>query len=277
MRNLIRFLVRYYAFLLFLLLEGASLWLISQHRTYHHVRITNSTGRLVGGVNTAYFDLISYFSLQRVNDSLQQEIALLRSGVLPPAVDVQLVQRDTITDTIYNTRYTYLPVKVLHSPIHRADNYILIDKGTDDGVTDGMGLVGSSGIAGKVVHASPHYATVMSVLHRDFRTAVMLSRNGVRGTLRWTPYQPREAAMEYVVEPADLKVGDTVVTAAASTFYPAGIPVGIIQAFSTKPGENFYQISVMLSTQFNNLQYGYVVVDMYKAEKDTLLQSVPYE
>lgn len=277
MRNLIRFLVRYYAFLLFLLLEGASLWLISQHRTYHHVRISNSTGRLVGGVNTAYFDLVSYFSLQRVNDSLQQEIALLRGGVLPPAVDITLVQRDSITDTIYDTRYTYLPVKVLHSPIHRADNYILIDKGTDDGVTEGMGLVGPSGIAGKVVHASPHYATVMSVLHRDFRTAVMLSRNGVRGTLRWSPYQPREAAMEYVVEPADLKVGDTVVTAAASTFYPAGIPVGLVQAFSTKPGENFYQISILLSTQFNNLQYGYIVVDMYKAEKDSLLQSVPYE
>lgn len=277
MRNLIRFLVRYYAFLLFLLLEGASLWLISQHRTYHHVRISNSTGKLVGGVNTAYFDLVSYFSLQRVNDSLQQEIALLRGGVLPPAVDITLVQRDSITDTIYDTRYTYLPVKVLHSPIHRADNYILIDKGTDDGVTEGMGLVGPSGIAGKVVHASPHYATVMSVLHRDFRTAVMLSRNGVRGTLRWSPYQPREAAMEYVVEPADLKVGDTVVTAAASTFYPAGIPVGLVQAFSTKPGENFYQISILLSTQFNNLQYGYIVVDMYKAEKDSLLQSVPYE
>jgi rod shape-determining protein MreC len=277
MRNLIRFLVRYYAFMLFLLLEAVSLWLISQHRTYHHVRISNSTGRLVGGVNSAYFDLVSYFTLQEVNDSLQQEIALLRNGVLPPAMDVQFLQRDTVIDTVYNARYTYLPVKVLHSPIHRADNYILINRGSNDGVTEGMGLVGPSGIAGKVVHASPHYASVMSVLHRDFRTAVMLSRNGVRGTLRWAPYQPQQAMMDYVVEPADLKVGDTVVTAAASTFFPEGMPVGTIQAFSTRPGENFYQISILLSTRFNSLQYGYVVVDMHKAEKDSLLQTVPYE
>ncbi len=271
MRNLIRFLVRNNAFFLFLLLEGLSLWLIQRHQAYHHIKIVNSTNQITGGIQETYHDITGYFALRRINDSLQQEMAQARSGQLPPAYAAQLVKVDTVVDTIYEQRYTYWPVKVIASTVHHADNYAMLDRGTKDSVREGMGVIGPAGIVGKVVAASPHYAKVMTVLHRDFRAAVQLKRQGLRGALRWAPFSPTQAKLDYIVEPADLKLGDTIITSGASTYFPKGIVVGTIADFSLTPGENFYDITVDLATSFSSVRYGYVIKDQYLAEKDTLM------
>lgn len=270
MRNLIRYLIRHNAFFLFLLFEVASLWLIQQEQAYHHIKIVNSTNKITGGVREAYFDVTGYFALKRINDSLMQEMAQARSGQLPPAYSAAIIQVDSVLDTLLMQSYTYLPAKVMASTVHHADNYALLNRGHAHGVTTDMGVIGPAGIVGKVVGVSEHYAKVMTVLHRDFKVAVALKRQGLRGTLRWAPFAPRQAHLDYIVEPADLQRGDTLVTAGASTFYPAGIMVGTIDTFSLTPGENFYDITINLSTSFSGIRYGYIVMDLHALEKDSL-------
>lgn len=270
MRNLIRFLIRNNAFFLFILLEGVSLWLIQQEQAYHHIKIVNSTNRVTGSITEAYHDVTGYFALQRINDSLQMEMAKARSQQLPPAYEALVVQVDTITDTLLQQRYTYLPAKVMSSTVHHADNYALLNRGQNDGVQEGMGVIGPSGIIGKVVGVSDHYAKVMTILHRDFRAAVQLKRQGLRGSMRWEPFAPRQAKLDYIVEPADLRLGDTIVTAGASTYFPEGAMVGTIAEYSLTPGENFYDITIDLATSFSGVRYGYVVMDLYLAEKDSI-------
>lgn len=273
MRNLIRFLIRNNAFFLFIALEGLSLWFIYQNQAYHQVKISRATQRITGSVLESWHDITSYFALQRINDSLQKEMAKARSGQLPPAAEVQVATIDSVRDTVYRQLYRYLPVKVMSATIHHADNWMMINKGSREGIGEGMGVIGPNGIAGKVVSVSPHYARVMSILHRDFRAAVQLKRQGLRGVIKWAPFTPDVGKLEYITEPADLRVGDTVVTAGASTFFPEGILVGTITDFSLDPGENFYDISVKLSTRLDGLRYGYVVVDIDRMEKRQLQDS----
>lgn len=273
MRNLIRFLIRNNAFFLFILLEGLSLWLIQQEQAYHHIKIVNSTNRITGGITESYHTITGYFALQRINDSLQMEMAQARSQQLPPAIEAMVVQVDTVADTLLEQRYTYLSAKVMSSTVHHADNYAVLNRGKRHGVQEGMGVLGPAGIIGKVVGVSEHYAKVMTVLHRDFRVAVQLKRQGLRGALRWEPFAPRQAKLDYIVEPADLRKGDTLVTAGASTFFPQGAMVGTLADFSLTPGENFYDITVNLSTSFSGVRYGYIVMDVHLAEKDSMQSS----
>lgn len=268
MRNLLRFFVRYHAFFLFLVLETLCLYLLQQNNRYQQVKIVNATNTVVGGIYNSANAVQTYFRLTAVNDSLLAEAAKLRSGHMPAAGDLHITNGDTLVEP----HFTYLPARVLNASIRYQQNYLLLDRGSRDGVNRGMGVISHGGLVGKVVDVSERYAKVMPVLHMKYRAAVMLQKSGVRGTLRWDGRSPRVAAMDYVVQPADLSVGDTIVTSGGSTFLPEGIMVGTISEFARKPGENFYAISVELSTDFNSLRYAYVVVDLHRNELETLMQ-----
>ena len=64
--------------------------------------------------------------------------------------------------------------------------------------------------------------------------------------------------------------GDAIVTSKYSAIFPEGISIGNIVDFKINPGDNFYTISVKLSTDFSNLSYVYVVNNLMKGEQRIL-------
>ena len=272
MRNLIQFIIRFYAFFLFLLFEGLCLYLIQQNNRYHHTQIVNSTNNVVGAVYETYGGTIRYFQLKRINDSLRAENAQLRKMVMPGAVEWDTLGNAVVyTDT--QRVYGFIPARVLNSTIHHMDNYVTLNRGARDGVETGMGVISPDGIVGKIVGVSQRYSKAMSMLHHDFRVSSQLKKSGVRGVVEWQGMDPSAASMVYVSEPADLTIGDTVVTTAGSTVFPEGVPIGTIRAFELRSGERFYDITLQLFTDYNRLHTAYIVTDRHEEER-TLLDSI---
>lgn len=259
MYNLIRFLIRYHAFFLFIILEIFCLWLIQRHNAYQNVKIINATNLLVGNIYNSYNETVEYLYLKNINDSLQNDLARLKSRNWPA-----ISQNDTSAigkqfDSVLVQLYNFIPVKVINSQTIHFNNYLLINKGTDQGIQKGMGIIGPHGIVGKVLNASSNFASGMSVLHHDFRVSALIQNNGIRGTVIWKGVDSRFAFMDYVSEPADLSIGDSIITSGASTFFPPGVLIGTISEFSLKPGRQFFNIKVELSTRFDRLHYAYIV------------------
>jgi rod shape-determining protein MreC len=71
-------------------------------------------------------------------------------------------------------------------------------------------------------------------------------------------------------------VGDTVVTSGFSQLYPRNIMVGTVSEVKMEPDKNFLEITLNLSTNFNSLNYVYVVNNLRK-EEIKLLDSVSIE
>ncbi|WP_457831792.1 rod shape-determining protein MreC, partial [Staphylococcus aureus] len=72
----------------------------------------------------------------------------------------------TVVDTLGRYRkYTYLPASVVGNTYTLQNNYLILERGSTQGVKKGMSVLGPNGIVGIVVEVTDNYSKVMSLLH----------------------------------------------------------------------------------------------------------------
>ncbi len=273
MRSFIQFIFRYYAVILFILLEGISFYFVFTYNQFHHTFFVNSANNVSGNVLNTYGNFKTYFSLDKVNDSLITENARLRS-MLDESYLIDTSHASIMRDSLGRQIYAYIAAEVISNSYTEINNYITIDRGSNHGVEKNMGVISSSGIAGQVIKVSPNFSVVMSVLHSRFKASVAVNRNNTQGRLLWDINDPARVHMVEVSEQGFPKVGDTIVTTRSSEIFPPGIIVGMIESFGKEAGTNYYTLDIKLSTDFSSLQYVYVVEDKMRAEIDSLQNEV---
>jgi rod shape-determining protein MreC len=114
------------------------------------------------------------------------------------------------------------------------ESTITIDKGSDDGVMTGMPVVTGDGLVGRVVQSSGRRATVLLLTDPDSGVAVRLETSGGSGVANGRAGSDL-LRLDFVNPRFKVKRGELAYTA-ASTVYPADIPVGTVQTVRTSPG-----------------------------------------
>jgi rod shape-determining protein MreC len=130
-----------------------------------------------------------------------------------------------------------------------------------------MGVISSSGVVGIVKDVSPHYCTVMSVLHKNTQISTGFKNSNYFGSLIWDGKNSRVATLMEIAKHVRFNKGDTLVTTVYSAIFPKGVLVGTIAGWELRPGDNFYKIDVLLSTNFSNLSHVYIVDNLLKQEQ----------
>ncbi len=125
-----------------------------------------------------------------------------------------------------NSSVTGIAAQVIGSSAAAWNKSVTINKGSSDGITTGMTVMGSSGVVGQVVNVGSHTATVRLLTDPNSGAAVMIQSgraNGiVRGSLEGLLY------LEDVAEEVIPVVGDVVVTSGLGGSYTSGLIVGTI-------------------------------------------------
>ncbi len=267
-RSFIRFIVRYHVFFLFLILESLSLYFIYEQKTFHRQKMLAVTGDMSGRVQEIYSDMTSYLVLGAVNDSLMSEMAKLK--MIARQTEAGSAYPAFRNDTIDSLIYRYIPARVIRSDYTNFNNYIVINKGSLDSVHPGMGVTSNYGVVGIVVSSSPHFSRIMSLLHHDIQISARLAKNGQLASLVWEGHHPQRASLRYLTYPSPVAVGDTIVTAGSSTYFPAGELLGTVEKLELEPGADFYKITVKLSTPFDRLHYVYLIDNALQKEQQIL-------
>jgi rod shape-determining protein MreC len=158
-------------------------------------------------------------------------------------------------------------------------NYITLYRGSAEGVGEGMGVIGPNGVVGIVRKVSPHYAVVMSLLHKDASISVKLLKSGSFGTVKW---DAGSAGGYYGILkdiPKNIQVhpGDTVITSGYSAIFPPGLQVGYVDRITQLTASNFYRIRIRFATRFRSLQYVYVIRNYHAKEQRDLESSLSHE
>jgi rod shape-determining protein MreC len=115
---------------------------------------------------------------------------------------------------------------------------------------------------------TPHFTTVLSVLHKDFTVSVEIKEIHERGSIEWDGRNPAIAIMREVPMHIRIQKGEHVVISAYSDLFPQGTAVGVIEDFEVKQGDAFYTIYVKLAEDIRNINTAYVVKNLMKAEKE---------
>lgn len=266
------FIRKYSHVLVFILIEVLSIILIAQNSLYQRSRLVRWSSSVSGVWHKGVSGIRGYFGLKAENEHLAAENAWLRAQLASSYISYS----DSVfqhNDTVYKQRYSYTDAQVIKNSYNQAKNYMMINKGYDQGVRVDMAVISPQGIVGVVVNCTRNFATIMPVLHTDSRNSVKLKRTNSTGSLIWEGGDYRYATVVDIPNTYPLQKNDTIVTSGLANDFPEGIAVGYIEDFASVEGSGFRKIRVRLATDFNKLNHVYVVNNHFKAEQDSLMKN----
>jgi rod shape-determining protein MreC len=273
MNNLFRFLKRYYYVFLFLILEGVSIYFITCNSFRQGSAIITTANNVSGSIYDFFDNINQYFYLKSTNDALVQENVKLRKMISTSYVKiVNNVHQEN--DTVYKQQFSFIDAKVISKSVNKRNNFFMLNKGSSSGIEVDMGVIAPNGVVGIIVKTTPNFSLVMSVLHQDSKLNVRNERTKTTGTLVWNG---KNYAVGQIVDmPSSIlvKKGDTIVTSGFSRDFPEGIMIGRVRSFSKDKGTGFYKVNINFSTDYNKLEYVYVIKNFFKIEQDELLKDV---
>lgn len=269
MRNLFRFIIRYYFFFLFLLLETVAIIFVIQHQHYQRAWFASSANYMAGNFYRMSSGITDYFSLRRVNRQLAEDNTRLMEFTSESFLKTDR-QVFTFLDTLYSRRFRYINAEVISNTVSRRDNFLTLNKGSKHGIKPDMGVITFNGVVGIVANVSDNFSSVISFLHKDMQISVRLKKNDHIGTLLWEGNNYRTATLTYIPTHVELVAGDTLVTSGYSVIFPPGIFIGTISEVEIRLGDNYFTAEVELATDFNSLKFVQVVQDLMNEELQQL-------
>lgn len=265
MRALLRFLIKYHVFLLFIILEVIAFTLLFNRNYYQRSKFISYAEKVSGNYYSKVFKWREYFSLKEENERLASENVYLKNK-LQAYQDSDESLYFGVTDTIYKQHYYYLDAKIINNSINKQHNFITLNKGSNLGIEPEMAVVSEKGIVGVVTTVSENFSTVISLLHTDLRVSAKLKKNNYFGSLSWDGSDYSKVILTEIPYHVDVSKGDTIISSGYSTIFPEGELIGFVDEFVVKDG-NFYTITVKLSNDFKSLIFVKVISNLKKNEQ----------
>lgn len=144
-----------------------------------------------------------------------------------------------------------LPARVIAEDASSWFRTVMIDKGSEHGVSEGMPVVVAEGVVGRVVRSSPRYARVLLITDASSAVASLLQDNRARGICRG---QGEQLVFDFVLRQEEVAVGDRVVTSGMGGVFPKGLVIGHVKSVDLQEFGLFQAIEVTPAVDFSHLE-----------------------
>ena len=212
-----------------------------------------------------------YFSLAGQNEELALENHRLREMIreyedAAKATDISLqsVARDD--------GFVYTPAQIIKSGTNSQHNYLILDKGSEDGIVQNSGIISSKGVIGIVDAVSRHYSYAISFLNTEVNISSRLGGTGAVGPHAWDGKNTDGAILKEIPLQYRYSPGDTVYTSGYSVIFPPDIPLGTAGDASIINGAT-NEITVNLFQDYTALKFVTIVRNTRAAEIEALEQT----
>nr|WP_299072903.1 rod shape-determining protein MreC [uncultured Allomuricauda sp.] len=264
MQRIINFILNYRNAFLYGFLMVVCLTLTVRSHSYHQSKFFNSSKWLTGNVYGSAANISSYFELKDENKRLVRENEELRKLLFNPNTNA-IQQFDTTS-----INYEIISGSIIKNSFASPRNYITIDKGENQGITQDMGVITTKGILGIVENTSSNFATVQSVLNTKSNINAKIKNTNYFGSLTWNVEDYNVVQLIDIPRLVPLVVGDTIVTGAMSSIFPEDIPIGVIKKYDLNASRSFYNIDVELFNDMANVKNIYIIQNKNKEEIEAL-------
>ena len=248
-------------YLLFGFFAFVSIGLLALNDTPQIRSLRSLTVLSVGLMQDALGFIPNYFDLRRENRTLRElnltltdEVSRLREARLE---NIRLHQMLGLKE---KSRYGYIAANVVGKTLQLLRNTVTLDAGEKQGVRVNMPIVSESGLVGKVVATSSEFSVGQILLNRELRVSAKVQRSRVDGIVRWEG--GRMLTLQNVVKTQDVQPGDLVMTSEYSTVFPAGIPIGVVNATHYNSGSLFQTVEIAPGVDFTRLEEVFVITSM---------------
>lgn len=239
---------------IFILLEIAALAMLKNSGVMQDLWISKGIHAMYASVWGSLDDIRYYFSLKSKNDRLAQENFRLSQELrrYKAAAEADSAAAFTMSDTAGT--YRYMPAAIARMTANGQHNYIIIDKGYEDGVKEKSGIITGQGAIGIIDAVGKHYSYALSFKNSGISISARIGREGAVGPLRWDGHSDNGAILSEIPHHITLTPGDTIFTSGYSTIFPPDIPLGTLGTARVVNGAT-YEIKIRLLEDFSTLRY----------------------
>ncbi len=262
--NLIPYLINA---VIFIILEVAALNMLRNNGPLQATWFSRGVHNFMGFVWGSTNDITGYFSLKKTNEQLLQENEMLKMKVTELENIVSRSDRHDFEG--FSDDFTFTPAEIVKISNNTQHNYIIVGKGSDDGVTEGAGIITGRGAIGVVDAVSPRFSYARSFKNHDMSISARIGREGSVGPLTWNGRSSSGAILSEIPHHVEFAVGDTVFTSGYSSIFPPDIPLGVMGKAKIVNGAT-YEIEVELFEDYGALRYVLVVNHAGKEEINEL-------
>lgn len=252
MRSLLDYLVKYSYVFLFILLEILSLVLLFGFNDRQKLAFVTSANSVSGSIYELFSNVDVYFNLRRENTLLVEENARLRSMLY------ELTDSQTVDSARNMSRDGVIAARVIDNSVRKDDNYMTVNKGSNDGVGKGMGVYNSTGVIGVIMASGKSYSVVMPILNGNTSISSKIKGTDNFGFLEWSGGDPYTAQLKDVPYHSIVEVGDTVVTTGFSSVFPENITIGTVA--DVQRLSNGYTLKILVSLAVDMSDLGWVYI-----------------
>jgi len=253
-------------FLLFILIEAACIYMVCNNGIAQRYRLIGKLREVQGYFWEKHAAINEYSSLKKTNELLaSQNLVLMEQLYLQKEITA-----NTNTDTTAYP-FTFITAKVIRNTCNSTHNYIIINKGSNDGVEEDMGVITPTGVVGITRGVSENYSYVLSFLNTQQQVSAKIGHSNTFGPLSWVPGKERLAVLNEIPQHLTVNPQDTVYTSGYSSFYPPDIPIGTVTRSQIVNGVHL-SVDVELLQDFRSLQYVMVVKNNNKEEIEKLVR-----
>ncbi len=252
---------------IFILMEIAALNMISHNAPLQNIWLTRGAHRIMGAFWGTSETIRYYFSLRKQNESLAEENFQLRERLRLSEEAGQAAE----TQPSRRGGFTYIPAEISVISRNKQHNYMIIDKGSEEGILPNSGIITGKGVIGIIDAVERHHAYALTFMNTNVSISARLGREGAVGPLVWDGLSTSGAILREIPLQYKYEQGDTVFTSGYSTIFPTDIPLGIAGESRIINGAT-NEIRVRLLQDFASLRYVTVVHNNDLEELEALVQ-----
>ena len=217
-----------------------------------HYNAIGKTATYISGKSSFFSSGIdSYFGLKDKNQQLIHENRKLK------AIELKYKNQNFENKSLESNSITN--ANVIFNSINKSKNIMVIDKGTNEGINEEMGVISSEGVVGIIKSVTKNYASIISLLNIDLKINAILKNSSTIGSITWDGLNSKILNLNDIPLSSSIKIGDTIVTGGMSFYFPKGIPIGTIINYDNSSLEGYYEIDVSVFNDFSSISNLYVL------------------
>jgi rod shape-determining protein MreC len=147
-----------------------------------------------------------------------------------------------------------IPARVIAEDASSWFRTVLIDRGSQDGVREGMPVVVAEGVVGRVIKSASHESKVLLATDGSSAIAGLVQRTRARGICRG---QGTLLSFDFTMHWEEIEEGDLIVTSGTGGVFPKGLTVGTVsrvvsggfglfKSVEMTPAVDFYRLEEVL-------------------------------
>ena len=247
----------------FIFLEIAALNMLSSSSSVQNFFITRNLQGLAGRFWGISESVSRYFSLPKENKTLADDIFELNKKISKMTRALEVAKLDSLARIdmeLASDKFKFMPAAVVKNSLNKQHNYLIIGKGSDDGVRPQSGIITADGVVGIIDAVSRHYSYAISFLNSELSISARIGNDGAAGPMVWDGKHIDGALLREIPLQYKFDEGDTVYTSGYSSIFPPDIPLGVTGDTRIVNGAT-YEVKIKLFQDFSALRYVTIVTN----------------